>query len=183
MKDAHLFNFPAVDNVGLGREVIQVVVEDAAQRWEVLQVNFPDRGLWRRLSRWFLFGGKLHTVEMWKYGIWKNKIKEKKKLFYLQVLPSEKCLGLLPPPQTGRRPPPAVCSDWLHGKRQKGAYLNPKFKPSGTSGSFLSCLFRFRVLERLRLPIFPLGGALSRLLPFFFGPVLLRLRFHFFGYF
>lgn len=64
MTDAHLPDFPAVDNVGLGREEIQVVIEDTAQGREVHQVDLPDRRLWGWLSRCFLFGGKLHPAEM-----------------------------------------------------------------------------------------------------------------------
>lgn len=35
VENAHLSDFPAVDNVGLWREVIQVVIEDAAQGCKV----------------------------------------------------------------------------------------------------------------------------------------------------
>lgn len=60
----YLSDIPAVDNVGLGREVIQVVVVDASKWREVQQVNLLDRGFWCRLSRCFLLGRKLHTVKI-----------------------------------------------------------------------------------------------------------------------
>lgn len=70
LKETHLSDFPAVDDVGLRREVVQVVIEDAAQGREVQQVDLLDGGLWCRLSSCFLFD----KVLQWEYKKKKSNI-------------------------------------------------------------------------------------------------------------
>lgn len=91
MKSGDLSHFPAVDNVGLGREVIQVVIEDATQRREVQQVNLPDGGLWCWLSGCFLLKYS-RNVKVYNKKI----LSEKNHLFTLKCFHLRNILAFFP---------------------------------------------------------------------------------------